>query len=52
MDGDTHWGVILCPCRRNRYLRIDKSNGSVRADSPGPRSDGGRRRALQVEEVE
>ena len=32
--------LILMSLQTNRYLRIDKSNGSVRADSPGPQSDG------------
>jgi len=32
--------LILMSLQTNRYLRIDKSNATVTADSPGPRSDG------------
>jgi hypothetical protein len=35
-DGD----LILLSLTTNRYLRVDSQNGTVVADSPGPRPDG------------
>jgi xylan 1,4-beta-xylosidase len=32
--------LVLMSLRTNRYLRVNKSNGSVTADSPGPQPDG------------
>jgi outer membrane biogenesis lipoprotein LolB len=32
--------LVLMSLRTNRYLRVNKSNGRVVADSPGPQPDG------------